>query len=149
MTSFLPTLAVSVLGPLCALIGIRIAWLNMRDTRVRERAVSCHERAATARFDEGAHAFLYARSLLALAERAEDPVDRDQLVAPARGQARCMPRRATEQPAVGQAARRVAVVARRGWFELRCRRLPRELDGAEKDEAVDNHVASASTSATT
>lgn len=83
MTAFLPTLAVSVLGPLCALIGIRIAWLNMRDTRVRERAVSCHERAATARFDEGAHAFLYARSLLALAERAEDPVDRDQLVAAA------------------------------------------------------------------
>lgn len=83
MTGFWPILVVSVAGPLCALVGIRIAWLNMRDTRVRERAVSCHERAATQRFDDGAHAFLYARSLLSLAERAEDPVDRDQLAAAA------------------------------------------------------------------
>lgn len=83
MTGFVPLLFVSVAGPLCALVGIRIAWLNLRDTRTRERAVPCHERAANQRFDDGAHAFLYARSLLALAERAEDPVDRDQLVAAA------------------------------------------------------------------
>lgn len=83
MTALVPTIVVSILGPLFALVGIRVAWLNLRDTRTRERAVPCHERAATQRFDDGAHAFLYARSLLALAERAEDPVDRDQLVAAA------------------------------------------------------------------
>ena len=83
MTALVPTIVVSIAGPLLALTGVRIAWLNLRDTRARERQVPCHERAATQRFDDGAHAFLYARSLLALAERAEDPVDRDQLVAAA------------------------------------------------------------------
>lgn len=83
MTSLVPTLVVSIAGPLLALTGVRIAWLNLRDSRQEQRQVPCHEKAATARFDEGAHAFLYARSLLALAERAEDPVDRDQLVAAA------------------------------------------------------------------
>ena len=83
MTGFVPLLFVSVAGPLLALTGVRIAWLNLRDSREEQRQVPCHERAATQRFDDGAHAFLYARSLLALAERAEDPVDRDQLVAAA------------------------------------------------------------------
>lgn len=80
-------LGVGWLGFGLALGAVYVAAREVRAAFRRPREVppvlSLHQRAANARFDEGAHAFLFAQALIHSAERAGDDVEREQKLAAA------------------------------------------------------------------